>query len=206
MKLKQLIIFALVAAFAAPAAFAGGISIVGAGTMTSISATNVTDPTFKSKMGFGGGVLFDLGSGKVMFETGALYLMRKTEWTYSFAPTLPLTVGTTAVQVPVLARFKLGSAVSLGLGGFVESGMGKVKSEVAGISSESSYGDNNLSNLDYGALASLGFRFPMGGGGAFLIDGRYAMGLKNRNTNTASTATIKMSDFQALVGIQFGGK
>lgn len=175
------------------------IAIVGAldsGTETGNGITH----SLSAKLGFGGGVLIDhpLGEGAA-FEFGALYLTRKFDDT---------TVGETAtenmIQIPVLLRLHLVPMISIGAGGYWETGMGNVTDvgDGTGATVSGSYNSVGAKQSDLGLVGSLRLHFPMGPGVHFLVDGRYTYGLTNISNLAGGNVTYK--DYQVLAGFSFG--
>lgn len=180
----------LAAFFSLPAS-AAEIAPVGALTFSNVS---VSDPaagysvTTSTKSGIGGGVLLNFHLlPETSLEIGGLYIKKKLDLTTTAS-------GVTATaseegyyfQVPVLARFWLSRELSVGAGGFWERGM----------TGSFNTGVRN----DYGAVASVALRLPLGSSGVhFLADGRYYYGLKN--VSGVSQYNLKYRDIQALVGL-----
>ncbi len=210
MMMKKLSILTIVAGLVSLNSYASSfsMSIVGAGdlstlnvsnaptsmTVNGVSVTNVSSSN-KSKMGLGGGVLFDsMFSSAAGLEFGGLYITRKIETTTSFTA-LGVNSSTTStdnthfLQIPVLLRVYLNQALSIGAGGYIAEGLSGV--------------DSDLKKSDYGLVASLGIHVPLGSSSAFLIDGRYNYGLKNVD-NSSYGMTQKYRDVQFLAGLTFG--
>jgi len=229
---RNLVFFTLMAAslFIAQSAFALRLSVVGAGTFSKLkndpetASSNGTD--FKtvsgdSSLGLGGGALFGMWlSHSFELETGLLYISRiigsKTTAVISGTDvTINYKTTTRGWQVPLLLRYHFGSYLSLGGGGYYTMGSGKVKSEMTtealGISTttsqEETYEDADFKKKDMGVLASVALRIPLNPATAFLVDGRYLMGLNDVNADPNDTTPAvkqKYQDIQALVGLQFG--
>jgi hypothetical protein len=209
MKMNHLVMLTLVAAMFSFNAEASGFttSIVGvgdyskigasnaptSGTYSGINVTNIST-SYSAKLGLGGGLLFtNMLSPRLGFELGGLYITRKTDVTTSFTA-LGLSQGSTSttttryIQIPILMRVRLTRGISVGGGGYFAEGVGSV--------------DPTIKKTDYGLVGSLALHFPIGHTTAFLIDGRYNLGLKNVD-NSGSGADLKYRDYQLLVGFAF---
>lgn len=165
--LSALSVFALLAA---PSALAGSkLSLVATGTLPMDQIT----PT-ESRFGFGGGgLLLEFGSPRVGFELGALY-NRITVAVLNVSNT------DSSVVVPGLLRFHLGSAISVGAGGYFGYALDD--------------GDEN----DYGLQGALGARIPLSKGrSSFILEGRYNYGLKDLGGG------VEARGITALVGLSF---
>lgn len=196
---------------APPASASVRVSAVGVADQYSYSTSGFTDPsTYTKKFAFGGGLLFGFPlSPRMEFEVGGLYSPFKIDSTSS---DLTMTLSGNRLIVPLTLRFHLAPSISIGVGGFASSGMGKVKASATfmgtSLEQEFSYGDLGQSNLNYGVHGSLGIAIPIGSGTAIILDGRYLMGLKNvllNATEVGANAKVAVNDIQALVGVRFGG-
>jgi len=218
----------VIAAFAATSAMAAPkFSIVGAGDFSMASYKDLADPTDPSttltakttgRAKYGAGLLVEFPlSPRVGFELGALYLTRQYALTYKLAlvadPTLASEqpIGSLRhgfIQVPAMFKFHLGRVFALGLGGYFANNIGQVtRINNAGEEEKGSYADARLKRTDYGLSAGLGVAIPMGSSVAFLIDGRYNMGLANQyapKEGDTFTEKIKNNDITAFVGFRFG--
>jgi hypothetical protein len=211
---RSLVVFVAMALMSVTA-YATEFSVVGSAQFSKPTQDPApSGATFSAKLGLGGGVLVDFNvAQKVALSIGAIYQQIKYETKGSLLG-FDFTQETkaTGVHLPVAVRFWLSPMFALGIGGYFDLAMGDIKTSttVAGTTSEdtSTYDEAQIKKTNYGALASLALRFPLGGSASFLIDGRYKLGLANLNNAPGSTTTFKMNDIQALVGVSFrmGGR
>jgi hypothetical protein len=174
------------------------------------SASNTPSSTYVSTplaMAYGGGILIDFNMVPKLlaFEWGVLYMPRGYQYSFSGGSSTTLTL--TTLQIPAVFRIYVLPAISIGIGGYYSYGIGNIGVSTAGSSSTLPYGTGSLSNGDYGFLASLGIKIPLGGSWLSLIaDGRYLYGLSNVNQQTVPPfpKAINLQDFQVLVGIRLG--
>jgi hypothetical protein len=162
-------------------------------TLSGVSLTNISASS-NAKWGFGGGALLDaMFDPAVGLEFGALYITRKIETTTTFTAlgVNASSGGTTAahyVQIPILLRLAFSPYFSIGAGGYFAEGTGSL---------------SGSAKSDYGLIGSVGIHLPLGGSVAFLVDGRYNLGLKNVD-NSGLGETQKFRDVQVLAGLTFG--
>ncbi len=198
-KIGVVIVGVALMSLASPSAFAKArFAIVGA--VNNFKPTNSGYAgTWGAKLGYGGGALVEFGmSPRMSFEVGALYLQRKTLFT--FTDTTTDTVTMTQIEAPVQLRFWLNHMISLSAGGYYAMALGKAKSTLTGTSS---YADQGLKTSDYGVLGGISFNFMLSGSTTLVIDGRYVLGLANYSTVTGGK--FKNTEMQGLVGLKFGG-
>lgn len=155
--------------------------------------------TYKADNSFGGGLVFGIPLSKVTtFEFGGLYLPRKYKNTV-----LDIEVVTTVpqIEVPLNLRFKLSRAFSLIAGGYVGMGMGKVKTAALGVTTESTFAENNMATMDYGATGGISIDIPIGKTSELVLEGRYVYGL----ADLAKDGDVKfnMRAIDALLGLRF---
>jgi len=108
------------------------------------------------------------------------------------------------LELPVLARVKLGPVY--GLGGFYGAYAmnGKRKSSLAGIEIEDDLDFDATSRWDYGMKFGLGFQLGLGPIHAF-AEADYSFGFQNINTSSIGN-DIKNSVIGVSVGVLLGGK
>jgi len=185
---RYVLILSAIAVFASPLTWAGQVSIVG---LVPFEGLKQGSKEQKAQITEGGGLLYELGGGHMGLELGALYDPRKIAtspaqtWTY--------------IEVPVLLRFHMGRAFSLGVGGYYAFMMGDIKRPSGGNLTAAAAG---VKTSDYGVVGSAAFMIPMGKSAAFRIDGRYLAGAQS--VNTAATIARKWSGYEAIVGVTFG--
>lgn len=207
-------------------ALAARLSVVGAGTFsslsnspatTTVSGASVTFADGSKKLGIGGGALLGFRIGMLTeLELGALYLSRKIESTTNATIPAGTTVGgvtltsavnssttttttANAIEVPLLVRVHFARYFSLGLGGYAAFGMGNVKStDSAGTTTQETYSEAGLKKTDYGLLGSAGIHIPMTVGLAFTLDGRYALGLADVNAGTTVTDPVVKQKYRDI--------
>jgi hypothetical protein len=104
--------------------------LMGAGTVVAKPLSpapgmfNVTGTT--KKFNFGGGPSVFFGGPAVGLEVGASYLTSQSNLTTDLFGEIGIEYS--YLQVPVLVRFNLGRIVSIGVGGYLNKGLGKVTS------------------------------------------------------------------------------
>jgi hypothetical protein len=168
----------------------------GSGTTTASPNLGFHSPTY------GGGVLVEAKvSSGLGIEWGGLYILRgfvstdsSTQYTFY------------TVEFPLLLKFHVGKVFSLGVGGYYAHHMGNIYlnpvSDKSAISYEG-YGTASISTEDCGFALSLGFAVGLVPRIALVVDARYLLGLKNISLLEGSG--IKMTDYQVLAGLRFGG-
>jgi hypothetical protein len=184
---RYVLILSMLVTLASPGAWAG-FSIMG---LANYMGTKTGSTEIKGVNSLGGGLLYEMGSKRgTGLELGALYSPRKLGNGRTF----------TYIEVPVMLRFHVGPAFSIGVGGYYAMAMGDVKNANG---STVTYAAAGTKSSDLGLAGSVAFAIPMGKTMAFRIDGRYLMGMAS--INTAGTTSTKWGGFEALVGLQFGG-
>jgi hypothetical protein len=157
--------------------------------------------SISAKLGYGAGLLADFRvARRVSVQLGALYQMR------SFGVTtagITATNTSTFVDVPLLIRVGLGPFFSIGVGGYYDSALGKIKNSIGALSAWETYKAEGITTDDYGVLANAAVALPLGKMTRLLIDGRYRYGLANRFQGS-STGKMLFRDMQVLMGFQFG--
>jgi hypothetical protein len=182
---------------------AGTFSLVGVGDFNkqSWSNTGFDSDSQGSKLGLGGGFLYDMGVASwTSLEIGGLYINRQVDDT-----TLGTITSTHAIQVPVLLRWWLHPMFSIAGGAYYARGIGNVSNEDSSgnVQSTSSFAASGLLANDFGLTGSVALRLPITMSMRLLIDGRYNYGLSNVSTNSSGSETIKNRDEQILIGFQF---
>ena len=179
MKNKMMIVLSLVMLFGATHVSAAVHFGVAGATNYGLNGT-VTDATtgasIKSNIGYGGGLLVDIGMGPSMsLEPGVIFLVARVDTTILGTT---VTTNSNILRIPVDVRFGLGHVVSLGVGG---------------------YYDNYLTatGSSYGAEGILRFMFG-GGSSKMFFDTRFNYELKAGSSNS--------KELYALLGIMFGSK
>ena len=170
-------------------AMAGSTAIVGGYVIENGYASPLTGFTIQASTPQpGGGVLlgFDLANGgEAQIELGVLYMPR------GFVEVLDnqsiITVSQTTLQVPLLIRFTVLPAISLGVGGFMTYALTSTR---------------DLNSLDSGLVGSVAVKVGFEKSVSFLLDFRYQFGLTNLSTVTGFGT--QFYDFQGLAGIVLG--
>lgn len=180
--------------------------------ITAMGGLNMPSPSWKAEVlgtsldipatetgGIAGGVYaaFPFSANLFAFETGLTYLTSKYTLALSTSK-----VETTRLQIPLLLRVIKLPIVSFGVGAYYEMGLGKVKltDTTTGASTNQSYKDTGIKSGDYGILADLRFRIPVGPKFGIVLDGRYNYGLAEMS-ETAPALKVKNSAIQAMGGI-----
>lgn len=175
-------------------------SLVGA---ANYSSPKVIGGTHQAIWDYGWGGLLEFSMVPfVGIEFGALYLPRKYEYS-SFSTTTTITRN--MVEFPVLLRAHVGSALSLGIGGYYGKYYENVHVTTQTGSSTSSYtatyGTQGVSDTDYGFATSIALYIPITPAARLLLDGRYTISAKD---NDKGGGDLKFNDIQALAGLQIG--
>lgn len=175
------------------------IAVVGVLNDGTLGGSGETD-SLSGKAAFGAGILIDhpISIGTSL-EFGAIYQGRKYDDTTS-----GFTISSNQIQIPVLIRFNLIPMLSIGAGGYWETGSGDITatSDSNGSTTTFTYSALGVKQSDFGLIGSVRLHFPMGPGMHFLVDGRYNYGLTN--TSTAANTTVTMKGYQVLAGFSFG--
>jgi hypothetical protein len=189
---------ALASVFSISPAFAFDLALMGGATASQRMTTTTSETKSDGLLGYGGGFQVNLpvASQTLTGEFGAFYLQRNVGFGTGNE------IKSSMIQVPALMRLNVWK-ISLGAGAYFGYGIGKIQSQISGVSSETSYSEANASPLDVGALGSLNFTFPVGSSLGLIADARYSYGLKNL-TKTAD-AKVTHNDMALLVGLRFGG-
>jgi len=99
-------------------------------------------------------------------------------------------------RAPLILRYVSGT-LSIGGGGYGSLGFGKVSSTSAGTNTLETFDEVSLEKLDYGAVATFGYRIKSEdpAGGAFGIDARLYAGSKDidKSTNIVTTKSLEIS-------------
>lgn len=104
-----------------------------------------------------------------------------------------------------MLRFEPLSFISLGLGGYLGFGMGNVSVSTNNVPTDYSYEAYFLSNTDFGLAISGALQIPILPLTDILIDARFLLGLKNRDTTIGNTnRSYNRSNLLILAGLRFG--
>ena len=153
---------------------------------------------YNSRMGIGGGVLWDIGSNPLYgFQVGVLSLKRRYDSgvdRYSEG----------LIQVPALFRMYL-NWLSFGVGPYYAMYSGDINHEVfAGeqvvLSEKLPRAQLNRTNSDYGIIGSASARWALNAGVGLLFDLRYSIGMQDNDT--LETNELKFNDVQLIGGLQ----
>ena len=169
-------------------------SLVGLGNSASPKPTN----TYDEKMGVGGGLLFDINTGKKgSFEFGFLYAPKVASFTITSAGknyTSTFTVPT--LEIPLLLRLWMNRVMSIGIGGvyFLQNSLiGDATIEtVSGAARLNS--SVPVNGKGFGAEASLKFLIPFSHRFGLVLDGRYVYGISG----------AKWQEVEGIAGFCFG--
>lgn len=220
MKLRNALVLAgLVSLFAAPAAMAMSISLVGVGNlgMPSNAGANTADSWtgLSGKMGYGGGALIDLPlAPRFGLEIGAIYRpgsFAADATNFGGASGATYTIAYNTLEVPVTFRIWLHRVFFITAGGYAASMMGPptATSSDGTTPTASGWGDLNQNTLSYGVVGGAGLNIPLGGSVALRVEGRYEMQLSNSFNSTVttldSTGSFKYNAAEFLVGLTIGG-
>ena len=197
--------FKLLAAF--------GSASVSYDTSKDNSGQNI-DQYKKGRMGFGGGVGFEMGS-TIGFEIDFLYLQKGVRYAGSLqGSTFDATVKLDEVSVPVLLKFHLFNKAGMPdvylLGGGEIAYMISTKADytVTGTSAQTGSQDikDSINKLDYGAIFGGGVTIPLGGMKLF-VEARYHLGFADLEKvvagETPSGAKPKTSLLAIVGGFKF---
>lgn len=163
--------------FAAPAAWAVGVDLVGAGVYS--MATGTPAPT--ASFGYpGGGLIFNFRMGsKVDFQLGGLYLTRI------------LDIGGTSTQTMIDGlmglKLKFTRSLFIHVGGYYNYSLSDALSALG---------------KDYGIDAGIGIVLPLGSSVGLLINPRYHYALNAATYGTDGTYTP--SEVLGVIGLSFG--
>lgn len=209
MKLKKK--FGLVSAFLAAITSTGAmahseLSVVGGIDYANAipSGTPAQTTNTATRIGYGGGVLFQGGGPMFGGELGALYMGRKYS---NSAATIDMT--SKQLEFSALARVWFNRYVGIGLGGYYALAMGDLSFSDG---TTATYDAQNLNKNDIGLVGSLNFMVPLSQSVSFNVDGRYLFGLTNLANDTAVAAAaaggvtdfaLKNREIQVLFGLTF---
>ena len=183
-------------------AYAVNINFVGSMGLgnAAVSSTSGTIVSSRS-LPYGGGLLFGFRMlPKLSMELGFLYMPRAFQEKFSDDTSNGITF--TTVQIPLLLRFQILNSLSIGVGGYFSHGIGNVTVVGPASSTSHSYANANFGADDYGAIASLGIKFPLILKLSLILDGRYLYGFQN--VNKVNGVSTYFRDLQALVGVRLG--
>lgn len=174
MKKITWLVSGLVMMMALPASAAVRLGVLGAVDYSLYNETVGTDQ-IKGGLGYGGGLMAEIGMGKHAFELAGVFLSREVSVTAAGVKTTSTGQG---VHIPGVFRLNLGSGVvGFGLGGYYD------------------YSLETGGDHDYGATASLRFNF---GKSPMFFDSRFNYGLKKDSLNKNNTYAL------GLIGFKFG--
>jgi opacity protein-like surface antigen len=168
-----------------------------------------SDDTFETLKSFGGGGFLRFGMAGLAMQAEALAITKGAEVSQAgFTSEQKLTY----LEVPVLARFSLGTGVSFSPYLMVGPSFGfelscKATLEGNGISTdgdcEDEGEDSGRKKFDVGAAGVAGVEFRMGPG-ALLVEGRYTHGLTNLNDGDSDiNGKIMNRSFAVMAGYTF---
>ena len=182
------------------------IEVAGVDNAAVTNNTNVTRSyTSDRYTGFGVGLLVEgkpfgdssmFGSSSSMdglyTELGLLYYPRMVGYGTSG------TQSSNWLVLPLVEKYYFWN-LSIGGGVYVAHAVGSIHStSVAGTTGAFTFADGNLTTLDYGWTANLGYSFSFWN---LFTDLRYDVGLNNLTKTTGDT--YKFSEYQLLVGVRF---
>lgn len=182
-----------------PAVAKAEITVLGGINMAKPSVSTTPATTTASSNALGLGLLWGkkFGAGMFGIETGLFYFQEK------FAA-FSMDWKTKRLHVPLMFRLNPVKFLSIGAGGYYENGTGDVDVSALGVTVTQSYADSGLKKSDYGLDFDLRIKIPFGPMVAFVIDGRYQLGLAERLKDTTGGASYKSRSIQALGGFSFG--
>jgi hypothetical protein len=93
----------------------------------------------------------------------------------------------------------LNRVFSLGLGSYLDYGLGNINETSSNGSSNTSFSEENLVRLDYGLIGSVRYDLLS----RFFVDARFHLGLENLSGATGTS--FKFNAFQILLGFYFDG-
>ena len=177
-------------------------SVVGLSNF-SVPRVNVdgNDVPISSKLGFGGGFLFEIPIDhrqRVGLELDLLIMNRK--FNTNLVGGLE-TDSMTFINVPILLRAWVGKVLNVGIGWYFARGIGGVTRSMVDTSVSTSFGGVGIHAYDYGALAALCINVPFRNLSWF-IEGRYQYGFFDAATGAADQ--WKNRDSQLLLGLRLG--
>jgi hypothetical protein len=195
----------------------GGFKVMGAFGSASMSYDTSKDTSGqnidqykKGRMGFGGGVGFEMGS-TIGFEIDFLYLQKGVRFAGTIqGDTFDATVKLDEVSVPVLLKFhvlnKAGQPDVYLLGGGEIAYMisSKVAYTITGPDAQTGSQDekDSINKLDYGAIFGGGVAIPLGGM-KFFVEARYHLGfadLEKVPAGGTSSGAKPKTNLLAIVG------
>ena len=199
-------VFWLHSSWALDVTLLGGLSLSSPTTSTLPTGASTAVPlTVKGSSQTAFGILLDKHISRMFaLETGAIYSKDKFNATYQSSINNDFASNT--LQVPLLLRFTGFRFISVGVGGYWGYGAGDITLTdhiTSANSGVSSYSAESESKTDYGALFDARIRIPIGIRLGLVIDGRYLMGVKERETVTTGGATYKTKMMQVLAGLNF---
>jgi len=159
------------------------------------------DVPISSKLGFGGGFLFEIPIDhrqRVGLELDLLIMNRK--FNTNLVGGLE-TDSMTFINVPILLRAWVGKVLNVGIGWYFARGIGGVTRSMVDTSVSTSFGGVGIHAYDYGALAALCINVPFRNLSWF-IEGRYQYGFFDAATGAADQ--WKNRDSQLLLGLRLG--
>ncbi len=134
----------------------------------------------------------------VFLETGFIFSQRGFKQVYSDSVT---EVSFTTGQIPLVLRFGLLPALSLGLGVYFSHGFGGYSSTNSTGTLQNSYNFSTYGADDYGGLVSLALEFPLVFSGTVVLDVRSLLGMQNVSHFSGVSTTLR--DEQLLAGIKW---
>lgn len=174
------------------------VAAVGGTDLTFVSDSSTTSYSVKPGYAFGAMGQLDLNPAMGL-EVDALYIQRK--YGYAAGP-FSGDISAKYFMLPVLVRITALPILSVGIGGYYAQAIGDISGTLNGAEFTQSFSSGNISNSDFGGVASVQLKSSLAPFMSLLLDARYILGLKN--ISTVSGQDKKMRDFQALAGISFG--
>lgn len=187
-------ILCLGAMLSAPAHALVGFGIKGGVNLNNASYSvggTAVDNSFKSGMGFMGGLGIEAGMGPIGLLVDVLYAQRKYVFGSAFGSSADGYITAPSIYIPVQAKFSLMPMFAFTAGGYYSLAIGKSKTySAAGNELTSEDGDP-----DFGAVAGISLNLAM-----LSIEARYNLGLKNQDTDPDS---LKLNSIDLLIGYMF---
>lgn len=181
------------------------IAIEGGMNLDSFTGTNAgsgssafNSESSKAALSYGAFVGFGVFPG-FQLETGLQFTTRHS--TYLSSGNVN-EIKFTDMMIPAILRFNLLPVVSLGVGPYLGFGSGKIAFSTPSSTVEGDFDQaNGVKKSDFGVVGSLRAAFPLAPTLSLLLDGRYVMGLTNRDPDAGDT--VKFKDIQVLGGVSF---
>jgi hypothetical protein len=175
-------------------------SVVGGGNLTEAVTSQINNITYGQGLGLELGVLVEIEarSKTFSFETGMLY-QKKNVTSLTSGSDVTYHENFNDLEVPLIFRARLNRVFSLGLGSYLDYGLGNINETSSNGSSNTSFSEENLVRLDYGLIGSVRYDLLS----RFFVDARFHLGLENLSGATGTS--FKFNAFQILLGFYFDG-